>query len=85
MTAAEILAAKSVKTGIILLEMLKPYDRTASLVANALPAGSCGVIFLEEEIRNGGMGMLLSDALSGFESMKNKNKNSCRRRQLCRP
>jgi 1-deoxy-D-xylulose-5-phosphate synthase len=37
MAAAEFLAGKSVKTGIILLEMLKPYDRTASLVAEALP------------------------------------------------
>ena len=30
-------------------------------------------MFLEEEIRNGGMGMILSDTLSSYEIMKNKS------------
>ena len=37
-----------------------------------LPESPCKLVFLEEEIKNGGMGMILSGVLSGHEVMKNK-------------
>ena len=45
---------------------LKPYDERARLVIEALPQGVRGVLFLEEEIRSGGMGMNLLDKTSRF-------------------
>lgn len=46
------------KSGVILLERLKPYDKIAREIAeDALSAKS--VLFVEEGIRNGGAGMLL--------------------------
>jgi deoxyxylulose-5-phosphate synthase len=53
-------------TGIILLEMLKPYDVIAQNVINALPASVKRIVFLEEEIYSGGMGMNLSNKLRGY-------------------
>lgn len=71
--AADILKSKGENTGIILLEILKPYDETAGRIEDLLPRGKATVLFLEEEIRNGGMGMILADKLSGREVMGNKN------------
>ena len=48
--------------GILLCEYLKPYDRLAEEVRARLPEG-VPLLFVEEEIRAGGFGMLLSDAL----------------------
>ncbi len=70
--AAEMLAKQGTRVGIILLELIKPYGQCAENVARLLPTGACKVIFLEEEIKSGGMGMNLSDALSGFGIMANK-------------
>ncbi len=70
--ACDILRAEGYETGIILLEKLKPYKDTASLIADMLPSGECKVIFLEEEIRNGGAGMILSDTMRDMPIMKNK-------------
>jgi deoxyxylulose-5-phosphate synthase len=59
--------------GIILLEYLKPYDKLAREVEKLMTAGIKAAVFLEEEIRKGGAGMLLSDkmlangALDGVE------------------
>ena len=66
MKAADRLREQGIRVGIILLEILKPYDRCAELVAKALPANTRSVLFLEEEIRSGGMGMNLSDKLRGL-------------------
>ena len=52
--------------------MIKPYDSCASKVEALLPHESCAVIFLEEEIRSGGMGMNLSEKLSSRSIMLNK-------------
>ena len=71
--AADELSAEGIKVGIILLEVLKPYDETAERIAKMLPAGECRVVFLEEEIKNGGMGMILDDKLSAMPIMKNKS------------
>ena len=70
--ACDILAKRGVLAGILLLELLKPYDQVASEIAGLLPKGACKLVFLEEEVRVGGMGMLLSDALSAYAIMKNK-------------
>ena len=64
--AAEELGKRGISTGIILLEMLKPYDESARLIIEALPQGVRGILFLEEEIRSGGMGMNLLDKTSRF-------------------
>jgi 1-deoxy-D-xylulose-5-phosphate synthase len=72
MAARDLLAAREHRTGILLLEQLKPYAEVAEQVAALLPKKGCKLVFLEEEIRAGGMGMMLSNALSGYEVMKNK-------------
>ncbi len=64
MAAKAKLAARGENVGIILLEKLKPYDKTASAVAERLPKSVKRVVFLEEELRAGGMGMMLSDAMT---------------------
>jgi len=72
-SAKEILAKKGFSLGILLLEQIKPYAPIAAAVAEKLPRQACRVVFLEEEIRAGGMGMLLSDELSSYDVMKNKH------------
>lgn len=64
MQASEDMKQRGISVGIILLEMLKPYAETAERIAHWLPDGKCGVVFLEEEIRCGGMGMNLSDRMA---------------------
>ena len=71
--AKEALKAQGKNAGIILLEQLKPYDKIAAEVADLLPKHSCRILFLEEEMKAGGMGMNLSAALNGFEVMQNKS------------
>ena len=76
---AEALKAKAIlkeqgkKIGILLLEQIKPYDKIASEVASLLPTKPCRLLFLEEEIYTGGMGMNLSVALADSNVMKNKS------------
>ena len=66
------LAEQGKKIGILLLEQIKPYAKVAQDVARLLPVNSCRVLFLEEEIRTGGMGMNLSAVLGEYEVMQNK-------------
>ncbi len=73
LAATDILKEKGISAGVILLEVLKPYGETANKIAELLPDGSARVIFLEEEIKNGGMGMILSDKLSVYAKLKNKS------------
>ncbi len=70
--AQTILAEQGHRAGILLLEQLKPYGDVAGEIAAFLPERACKVVFLEEEIRAGGMGMMLRDALAGEERMQNK-------------
>ncbi len=63
LTARERLAREGIRVGILLCEYIKPYDRLAADVAARLPDG-VPVLFLEEELRAGGFGMMLSDALT---------------------
>jgi 1-deoxy-D-xylulose-5-phosphate synthase len=62
--AKKMLAERGVAVGILLLEQLKPYEKIAAEVAELLPKGEATVLFLEEEVRAGGFGMNLSDALT---------------------
>ncbi len=63
--AAGMLCERAIPAGAILLERLTPYDETAAALEEILRRGKqpSKIVFLEEEIRAGGMGMLLSDAL----------------------
>ena len=70
--ASDILRSRDISTGVILLEMLKPYGVCADNIEKLLPKEACNVIFLEEEIRSGGMGMNLTDVLKQTPSMHNK-------------
>lgn len=71
--ATDRLAEEGIRVGILLLEQIKPYDMAAAQVLAALPKKKCPVIFLEEEIRTGGMGMLLSDAMQGAPEMEGRD------------
>ncbi len=57
--------------GVILCEYLKPYDRLAHELLPLLPA-EIPVLFAEEEIRAGGFGMMLSDALCRISDFKHR-------------
>ena len=70
--AKEVLKEQGKNVGILLLEQIKPYAKIAEDVAQLLPEQASRVLFLEEEMRTGGMGMNLSSALSGYEVMQNK-------------
>ena len=71
--AQTALAEKGMRVGIVLLEFLKPYGECVSLVAEAVGDNTCPVITLEEEIKNGGAGMIIADELCrchGFDRSK---------------
>ncbi len=72
LNACDILQNRGIKAGVMLLEQLKPYDQTARQIADRMPKTVKKVLLLEEEVRTGGMGMLLSDALAAYDSMKDK-------------
>ena len=69
MRAAEMLRSENICLGIVLLEKIKPYDECAERVAKVLPKDLRGVIFYEEELRNGGMGMSLADRMVRFHGL----------------
>ena len=62
LTARERLAADGIPVGILLCEYLKPYGRLADEISARLP-DRVPLLFAEEEIRAGGFGMMLTDAL----------------------
>ena len=62
LAARERMAARGIHVGILLCEYLKPYDQLAAEVGVRLPEG-VPLLFAEEEIRAGGFGMLLTDAM----------------------
>ena len=61
--AVEILQEQGIRAGILLCEYIKPYDKLADRVANLIGNPATPIVFLEEEIRAGGFGMMLSDAM----------------------
>ena len=62
LTARETLAAEGIPVGILLCEYLKPYGKLADEIAARLPA-DVPLLFAEEELRAGGFGMMLTDAM----------------------
>ena len=69
--AEALLEKEGISTGIILMEMLKPYTTTAERIISAIPEGVNKVLFLEEEIRAGGAGMNLADKLREYFGSNN--------------
>ena len=64
MRAKAELQTQGVRCGIVLCEVLKPYDRLADKVKSVLDSsGVKKVIFCEEEIKAGGFSMMLSEEL----------------------
>ena len=61
--AVERLQNQGVRAGILLCEYIKPYDQLALRVAELIGNEQTPIVFLEEEIRAGGFGMMLSDAM----------------------
>ena len=70
--ATDLLAGQGIRVGILLLEQIAPYAQIAQQLADLLPQKALHVLFLEEEIKRGGMGMLLSEALQAYPVMDNK-------------
>ncbi|MBQ9796265.1 MAG: 1-deoxy-D-xylulose-5-phosphate synthase [Clostridia bacterium] len=70
--AREKMEALGKRVQILLLEQLKPYDKIAAEVLPHMPQTPCKVLFLEEEMQAGGMGMLLSAELAKYSVMENK-------------
>ena len=62
LVARERLRAEGISVGILLCEYLKPYGKLADEIKTRVPAG-VPLLFVEEEIRAGGFGMMLTDAL----------------------
>ena len=62
MRASRLLAERGKRVGVVLLEVLKPYEKTAELLLPYL-RNTRRVLFLEEGVRDGGAGMLLGDRL----------------------
>lgn len=62
--AEECRVSLGLHVGIILLERIKPYEEMAQKISTLLPKYPIRLLFLEEEIRAGGMGMMLSDILA---------------------
>ena len=69
MKAADALSKDGIRVGIILLEVLKPYRETAEQISKLIANGVSRVLFLEEEIRNGGMGMNLVDQFRQIDAL----------------
>lgn len=70
MKACDVLKDKDIKCGIILLELIKPYDCSALNIKKLLPTGVSKLLFLEEGIRAGGASMMLADTLRGYFNEK---------------
>ncbi len=63
LTASDLLWERGVRAGILLLEKIKPFAECAKNIASLMPKRVSRILFLEEEIRAGGMGMLISDQM----------------------
>ena len=68
--AKESLKNSGINCGIILLELIKPYSDIAKLIREHISDELPPIIFLEEEIKSGGMGMNLKEALLNVANEK---------------
>jgi len=69
LAAKEALKERGMSVGIILCECISPYSELAQRIINVISGKNIkSITFVEEEIRAGGFGMLLSDELrkSGY-------------------
>ncbi len=69
MKAKQFLAEQGKRVGILLLEQITPYAEVAAHVAESLSCKPEKLLLLEEEIRAGGMGMMLSAELKKLTSL----------------
>ncbi len=60
----DILESKGIDAASIMLTRITPFDDIASQIRNTLPKSAKYIVFVEEEIGAGGMGMMLSDAIN---------------------
>ena len=60
--AQAILDSEGVRSGIVLVEKLKPYPESADAVAGYI-SGASSVVFVEEAIKNGGYSMITENML----------------------
>ena len=61
--AAEILLKQGIRTGIVLIERIKPFDEALELIGKLISEG-CHILYAEEGIKNGGAAMITRDKLS---------------------
>jgi len=61
--AKKLMNEKGVSCGIILMELIKPYDVSCAQLLSLFPKNNFKLIFLEEGVKNGGAAMILSDML----------------------
>lgn len=61
-----------IEVGCILIERLKPYNDTAKEIEKLVPDDTERIIFVEEEIRSGGMGICLNDKLTARGTLNGK-------------
>ena len=65
LSAKQMLKDKGLRVGIVLCEYIAPYAKLCDDISRVLDETSAkNVVFVEEEIRQGGFGMLLSDKLT---------------------
>ncbi len=70
--AAELAEREGLHLGVILCEYIKPYDRLAAEILPLLPTKDIPLLFAEEEIRAGGFGMMLTDALTKISDFRTR-------------
>lgn len=64
MKARRMLSELGVCCGIILAEFIRPFDTLKLKISEVLPSTVKNIIFVEEEIRNGGFGMIMTDRMT---------------------
>ncbi len=62
--AQRALGEEGIVAGVILLETLKPYSEALDNILRLLPNTTSSLLFIEEEIRSGGMGMNICDEIA---------------------
>lgn len=67
LSVCDELERRGITCAVIMLERLTPYPSVSAGIAEALSEKTELLVFIEEEIRAGGMGMMLSDALKTDE------------------
>ena len=55
--------SKDIKVGIVLLEVLKPYEKISAMILDTIGKNVKAILFYEEGIKSGGMGMNLSECI----------------------